>query len=313
MREHFLTINGLGIRYLESDDAVASSAYPPDTPPQTSFRSNVKPSLDSNETERPRKQVVFIHGLGSSSDRWLDIPDALSIFDYHCMAIDLPGFGKSGKPKDMDYTISKFAEVLSDFIHTVCVQEKGAQHGCRVSLIGHSLGGYVAMRVALGNPQLVDRLILIDSSGMLQGPTKLLREYLDAAMHPSQEKVRAVFEQMVADPTRIPDSLVRAFIYRMSSGEAKHAFKSALENSANTQIGIEGLKAIGDSGIPTLILWGEKDRVIPVEHCDVFRGAIRNSGAVIIKDAGHAPFAEKPALVSGILQAFLDSKPIQIV
>jgi len=120
---------------------------------------------------------------------------------------------------------------------------------------------------------------------------------------PTTDNVRKVFEQMVANPERIPSKLVEGFIERINSPNAKYAFKSTLENSANTQIGLERLKLIED--IPTLILWGIKDKVIPTIHSELFKEAIRNSRIEIIQDAGHAPFAEKPDQVSEILRNFL--------
>jgi pimeloyl-ACP methyl ester carboxylesterase len=84
---------------------------------------------------------------------------------------------------------------------------------------------------------------------------------------------------------------------------AKHAFKSTLENSAKTQIELDRLRQINN--IPTLILWGVHDKVIPLEHSKFFQEAIENSKLEIIDDAGHAPFAEKPDQVCKILRNFL--------
>jgi len=173
----------------------------------------------------------------------------------------------------------------------------------KTSIVGHSLGGYIAAEVTIENKNLVERLVLIDSSGMLKKPTPLLEEYLQVAMNPTADKVRKVFEQMVADPARIPSKLVDGFIARINSPNAKYAFKSTLQNSANTQIGLERLELIED--IPTLILWGTKDKVIPTNHSELFKEAIMNSRIEIIQDAGHAPFAEKPDQVCEILRNFL--------
>jgi len=146
-------------------------------------------------------------------------------------------------------------------------------------------------------------LVLIDSSGMLKKPTPLLEEYLKVAINPTKDKVRKVFEQMVAAPTRIPSKLVEGFISRINLPNAKYAFKSTLANSTNTQIGLGRLKLIDH--IPTLILWGSEDKVIPPEHSRLFKENIANSHIEIIPDAGHAPFAEKPDQVCEILRNFL--------
>ena len=135
---------------------------------------------------RGSKRLLFLHGLGSSSDRWVDLPEASSRH-YHTVAVDLIGFGDSDLP----------------------------------------LGGYIAAEVAIRNRSLVDRLVLVDSSGMLDKPTPLLNEYLEAAVSASPEKVKKVFEQLVAQSWRVFPILVELFINRINRPGAKHAFESA--------------------------------------------------------------------------------------
>lgn len=279
MKQAFLNLDGLKIRYLEAGNNVLDNA-----------RSN-------NTTEV--QNVLFIHGLGSSADRWLDIPDALSLSGLHTVAPDLPGFGLSDKPSEFDYTIKEFAKFIAGFMRKAGIT--------RASIVGHSLGGYIAAQLTTDYHDLVNKLVLIDSSGMLDGPTPLLRQYLQAAMNPTKQAVRIVFEQMVADPIRIADVLVDGFIYRINQPGAKHAFKSAFENSVYTQIGTDKLKQIGESKIPTMIIWGMKDNLIPIKYFKIFE-AISGSQTFLVEDAGHAPFAEKPAIISEILRQFLTNK-----
>lgn len=240
------------------------------------------------------RHLLFIHGLGSSSDRWLDIPQALSLAGFHSIALNLPGFGGSDRPST-NYTIDYFAKMVADFM-----RQKQLEAG-DTSLIGHSLGGYIAAQLAAERD--VDRLVLIDTSGMLKGSTPLLQEYASAAAHPSKESVRKVLEKMVADPIRIPEALVDGFLYRITQQGAQPAFQSAYENSVNSQLGIEKLKRIS---CPTLIVWGMKDNLIPIEYYHIFREAIGNASYYLVQDAGHAPFAEKPAVVCELLRMFLE-------
>lgn len=241
------------------------------------------------------RHILFIHGLGSSADRWLDIPERLSK-RFHTIALDLPGFGKSSKSSTIEYTIQSFRDTIFEFLNEISIDGK-------TSIIGHSLGGYIAAEVAIENQDLLEKLVLIDSSGMLTEPTPLLEEYLQAAINPTTTNVRNVFEQMVADPERIPSSLVEAFISRIEEPNAKYSFSSTLEHSAKTQIGTERLQKINK--VPTLILWGIEDTVIPPEHSRIFKENISNSQVEIIEDSGHAPFAEKPDQVYKLLDEFL--------
>ncbi len=242
------------------------------------------------------RHILFIHGLGSAADRWMKIPDVLST-DFHSIAIDLPGFGESDKPAKIDYTIDWFRRFIISFLKKISIYDE------QINLIGHSLGGYIASEIAIQNQNYVRQLVLIDSSGMLEKPTPILEEYMKAAMNPTKDNVRKVFEKMVADPSRIPSQLVDGFIRRINMPNAKHAFESTLANSATTQIGLNRLRQINN--IPTLILWGVQDKVIPLEHSKFFKDAITNSKLEVIDDAGHAPFAEKPNQVCELLRNFL--------
>ena len=240
------------------------------------------------------KHLLFIHGLGSSSDRWIDIPEAFARH-YHAVAVDLLGFGGSDSPY-LNYTINTFREFVLEFMRTIKIDDG------KTTIIGHSLGGYIAAEVAIENKSMVDSLVLIDSSGMLDKPTPLLDEYLEAAMSASHEKVKRVFEQLVAQSWRVIPVMVDIFVNRINRPGAKQAFKSAFINSTNTQIGLHRLKGIHD--MPTLIIWGKNDNLIPVEHSKLFQQTITNSSLELVEDAGHAPHVEKPAIVSEILRSF---------
>jgi 2-hydroxy-6-oxonona-2,4-dienedioate hydrolase len=263
--------------------------------------------LESGNDDDKERLVLFIHGLGSSAERWLDIPDALSLY-FHTLSIDLPGFGGSDKPTDIEYTIEAFSDIVRQFLHKIAANKQGSENHKfeKITLVGHSLGGYIALKIAAADENdTLDKLILIDSSGNLERPTRLLEQYLDAAMTPSKEKVRNVFEQMVANPLLISDALVQGFIDRINNPDSRYAFESALRHSANTQIGIENLNRIDQKGIPTLIVWGINDRVIPSSHSEIFKNAIKDSTVILIPRAGHAPFTEKPALVCEYMHRFL--------
>ena len=264
MQEHWANLNGLKIRYLESGKG--------------------------ND-----RHILFIHGLGSSADRWGNIPKSLSA-NFHTISIDLPGFGESDKPLSIDYTIKTFRDVVIDFLNLLALNDM-------TSIVGHSLGGYVASEVTMQNKTNVERLVLIDSSGFLKKPTPLLEKYLSVAMNPTNVNVRNIFEQMVSDGTKIPLKLVESFIKRINLPNAKYAFRSTLQNSTNTQIKLDKLKLM--DSIPTLIIWGVEDKVIPLQHSELFKKSISNSHVEIIQDAGHAPFTEKPEQVSELIRNFL--------
>jgi pimeloyl-ACP methyl ester carboxylesterase len=251
------------------------------------------------------EDVLFIHGLGSSSIVWRDIPDALSV-GYHAIAIDLVGFGMSDKPEEPGYyTIEGFSKFIADFLETI-VREK--RESCKLTLIGHSLGGYIATQIAIEHKEKIEKLVLVDSSGLLEGPTPLLNDYYAAAMEINPirryEKIKRVLEDMHASPSRLLPIGVDLFEHVIEKQGARQAFESSFKNSTTTQIKPEGFKAIQD--IQCLVLWGEKDNLIPVRYCDRFRERLPRAKYEIIQDAGHAPFVEKTALFYQKLTAFLN-------
>lgn len=247
-----------------------------------------------------KKHVLFIHGLGSSSLVWRDIPEALSKH-FHTISIDLVGFGWSDKPY-VDYTIDYFSQFIGKFINSI-----GINNNQKISIIGHSLGGYIGLDYTIKNKDQIEKLVLFDSSGLLEEPTPLLRQYLDAALTTDPvvryNKVKNVFENLVADPVRLLPVVVDIFISIIDNPAAKHAFESAFRNSTLTSLDTNQVSKI--SNIPCLVIWGEKDKLIPVTYAEKFRKILDESIFLTIRDAGHSPFVEKPAIIYQKMLDFL--------
>ena len=253
------------------------------------------------------KNILFIHGLGSSSDRWLDIPDALSRYFHPVVAVDLIGFGGSDKPVTVDYTIEYFSKFIRDVID--CKQiwrnddDGEDEDRPKTIIVGHSLGGYIAAKVAIEGHNLIEKLVLMDSSGMLREPTPLLEQYLKAALNPSFENVKNVLEQMLGNPALLNPMIVDTFIKRINLPGAKYAFKSAFENSTTSYFDSSELQRI--ENMPALIICGAADKLIPVAHSKRFNKVLKRSQLQIVENTGHAPFAEKPSMVFDIMRIFL--------
>ena len=247
-----------------------------------------------------QQHILFIHGLGSSPIVWRDIPQALSEH-FHTIAVDLIGFGESDKP-ELNYTISYFAQFIKNFLRQIGITDQD-----KITIIGHSLGGYIAVEYATENKEHIEKLVLIDSSGMLDRPTPLLEQYLDAAMETDPNlrysKVKKVFENLLAIPSRLLPIIVDIFISVIEKPGAKHAFESAFRNSTTTSLNLEKLKQI--KNIPCLIIWGEKDNLIPIDHIHKFGQILKDAELLVIDDAGHSPFIEKTAIVYQKLLTFL--------
>jgi len=213
----------------------------------------------------------------------------------------LIGFGESDKPH-VDYTIDYFARFIENFLTKIGLKDEE-----KITIIGHSLGGYIAIEYALQNKIHIEKLVLIDSSGMLEKPTVLLEQYLDAAMETEHnlqyDKVKVVFENLLAVPYRLVPIIVDIFISVIEKPGARHAFESTFRNSTSATIDLERLKLIKD--IPCLLIWGEKDNLIHVSHVHKFRQILKDAKLMVVADAGHSPFVEKTAIVYQRLLTFL--------
>lgn len=250
--------------------------------------------------EGNEKIVLFLHGLGSSSLTWRDIPEALSKY-FHTIALDLVGFGLTDKPRE-NYTIDYFCKFLDKFL-----SKMGVECTEKLNVIGHSLGGYIALEYSIRNKTRINKLILFNSSGLLGKPTPLLCDYLNAVQTIDPvlryNNLKNVFENLLADRIRLLPIVVDIFVSIIDMPGAKHAFESAFENSTSTTLDLNTINAIKE--IPCLIIWGEKDRLIPVTFAEKFREILENATILIMKDAGHSPFIEKPAIVYQTLLDFL--------
>jgi pimeloyl-ACP methyl ester carboxylesterase len=248
-----------------------------------------------------KRHVLFIHGLGASSLVWRDIPLALSE-QFHTISVDLIGFGKSDKPTELEYTIRYFSQFIKSFLRQIEIKDNE-----KIMIVGHSLGGYIAVEYAIENNDQIGKLVLIDSSGMLNQPTLLLEQYRSAALETDPilryKKVTRVFEDLLAERSRLIPVYVDIFISTIGEQGAKHAFESAFKNSTSTQIDLKRLKQI--ENIPCLIIWGHNDYLIPSDHAAQFKDILKNSKVIIVNDAGHSPFAEKTAIVYEKLKTFL--------
>jgi len=275
--------------------------------------SNIQYQQYYGEKEKNQKykttHILFIHGIGSASTVWRDIPEALSNIltsenkHFHTIAVDLIGFGKSDKPLTANYTIKGYSKFIMDFISE---KEIGIKRDEKITIVGHSLGGYIAAEVAIEDKDRIEGLVLIDSSGMLQQPTPLLNQFLDAAMdiEPNKDKVSDVFRKMYANGSLMPDIVVDNFMQTIREQGAKPAFKTAFNDSTTRPIDPERLEEI--KHIPCLLIWGNQDNMIPQQHySDGFKKAFNNIVFETIENAGHAPFVEKTALVYEKLRSFL--------
>jgi len=245
-------------------------------------------SGDSKET------LVLLHGLGASAERWNPI---IPLFTnkYRVIVPDLIGFGYSDKPL-VDYTPEFFSEFLEKFLT--------ASNIVRPYLIGSSLGGQISAEYTASHPDNVEKLILVSPSGIMKQSTPALDAYIMAALYPSEQSAKNAFELMECSGKNIDTQVVNEFVERMQLPNAKLAFMSTILGLKNAETIATKLQSIITK---TLIIWGAKDPVIPIEHLDEFVSSIKDCRSYRMDDCGHTPYVQDPDTFSSIVLNFLQN------
>jgi pimeloyl-ACP methyl ester carboxylesterase len=247
--------------------------------------------------------IVFVHGLGGQWQNFLEnIPRAAQ--ERRVIALDLPGFGSTPEPRDR-ITISGYGR----FVDALC--EKLSLG--RVDMVGNSMGGYVAAEVAIQFPERIDQLVLVSAAGItsasiarqpiwVAGRIATAMASYGAARHrdiAARPKSRHMALALVA---RYP-SLLRADL--AYEGFFKGAGKPGFDDALRACLEYDFRDRLPEIRQPTLIVWGEKDSIIPVKDAAEFERLIPDSRKVVMKDTGHIPMAERPGAFNDVMMEFL--------
>lgn len=239
--------------------------------------------------------VVFVHGLGGSLTTWaLNLPAFAQKF--RICALDLVGAGNSDKPAT-DYSVTALTDFLARFLDALDSDWQ------RVSLVGHSLGGAIALAFAQHYPERVDRLVLIDSAGL--GP-EIDNTALDLVRaEPTPERIRAELACFFANPSIVQQSLVdQLYQQRMLPGahEALLATTEAAFGGGQQRMDLrETLSALSQ---PTLVVWGAVDRIIPVAHAQAAKSA-KQGHVEVFDNCAHCPHIEQSDAFNQLVISFL--------
>ena len=245
------------------------------------------------EAGHSKKTIILLHGLGASAERWLPIIPYMSN-DYRVIMPDIIGFGYSDKPVT-NYTPKFFMEFLSGFMKNTGIEKP--------VIVGSSLGGRILIEYAIHYPQNIEKMILV-SPAINEESSPALQSYMQAALHPTFEDVKNAFLTMNGRVDEIEDEFISEFVNRMNLPNAKMAFLASLMGLKKQTLKPEML---ADLTIPTMLIWGEDDQVIPISNVVKFGNSIKNMQYQIMKKCGHAPYAEKPELFSKIMLDFLSN------
>ncbi|MGZ4677137.1 MAG: alpha/beta fold hydrolase [Acidimicrobiia bacterium] len=255
--------------------------------------------------------VLLIHGMAGSSRTWKEVMPRLA---EHCQVIapDLLGHGESATPPG-DYSLGGFAAMLRDLLGALDVE--------RVTVVGQSLGGGVAMQLAYQHPELVERLVLVCSGGLGREVNWMLR----VLAFPGAEYVAPVIfpEFMKRFGDDVSRTVRRLGVRAPRAAEMWNAYASLTEPAhraaflrtlrAVIELGGQAVSATDRlylaSAMPTLIIWGDSDPIIPVSHAYAAHEAIAGSRLEILEGVGHFPQSEEPERFARLLLEFLETEP----
>jgi pimeloyl-ACP methyl ester carboxylesterase len=265
--------------------------------------------IAGGEPDEGRPVLLLVHGMAGSSATWRAVLPALSR-RYTVVAPDLLGHGFSDKPRN-DYSLGAHANGLRDLVVALGIE--------RATVVGQSLGGGVAMQLAYQHPECCERLVLVSSGGLGPEVSWILR----ALTAPGAEWLMPVlFPAVVRDVgNRVSRGLRRLGVraphleeewrgyVSLTDGEARRAFvrtlRSVVDLGGQTVSAHDRLYLA--SRLPTLIVWGRRDRIIPISHAFAAHEAIPGSRVVVFERSGHFPHTEEPEHFAETVAEFVDT------
>jgi pimeloyl-ACP methyl ester carboxylesterase len=252
--------------------------------------------------------VVLVHGLGGQWQNWLENIPRLAE-SRRVVAMDLPGFGLTPEPEDDEkITITRYGRWVNELADRLGLE--------KVDLVGNSMGGYIAAEVAIQFPERVSRLVLVSAAGIssaetIQAPILTVGRIAAALASNSVARYRHLAARPItrhlslALVARHPRLLKADLAYE---GFFKGGGKPGFDDALRASLDYDFRDRLPDVKVPTLIVWGERDSIIPTRDADEFERLIEDSRKVVMKDTGHVPMAERPQAFNDVLVDFLDEE-----
>jgi pimeloyl-ACP methyl ester carboxylesterase len=237
--------------------------------------------------------VILVHGLADDVGVWGSVIPALAA-KHRVIALDQVGFGRSDKPL-LSYRVNTFVDFLDGFLNELKID--------RASLVGNSLGGWVAASYTLAHPERVERIVLSDAAGYSALAKTMDPRALSALRLASREDIRYLGPLTFHDKHFYED-IDLAFKQRVTTGDS-YTVSQLLDSMIRGEDVLDG--RLGAIEKPTLILWGREDKLIPVRFAARFNKEINGSQLRVIDSCGHMPHVECAEKFNHALLQFLGS------
>jgi pimeloyl-ACP methyl ester carboxylesterase len=242
---------------------------------------------------------LYLHGVPTNSDDWLGFLERTG-----GLAPDLPGFGRSGKPGYLQYTITEYDRFIERFLEVLEVE--------RVALVLHDWGA-VGLAFAQRHPERVERLVLINAMPFLPGyrwhrmariwRAPLLGELSMGITY--RPTLRWLSKETNAAPGPMPEAWLDSVLEHFDQG-TQRAILRLYRSSPETVLTAAGLE-LGALGMPALVVWGARDPYIPARFGEAYASALPDAQLLELPDAGHVPWLDRPDVVDRVV-AFLEEE-----
>jgi pimeloyl-ACP methyl ester carboxylesterase len=246
-----------------------------------------------------KETLVLLHGFLSSTFSFRHLIPLLKE-DYNVISVDLPPFGKSGKISSFKYSYQNLAATVVELMKSLGIHE--------FNVVGHSMGGQIAMNILLHHPENAKKGILLCSSGYLK-KAKLplvLSSYIPyfhlyVKFHLARSGVKQNLQNVVYDHSMINDEMLYGYLSPFLEDDIFKALTMMIRHREG-DLSAEGLRKIE---APCLLIWGEHDKVVPVRVGRRLNKDLRNSELVILKETGHLVPEERPEDVLQLINRFM--------
>lgn len=234
--------------------------------------------LEAGDAAKPT--LILLHGLGAQAESWQFNITPLSQ-NYHVVALDQIGFGKSDKPF-LKYRVGTYADFLDKFMAELKIE--------KAHLVGNSMGGWVAALMAIKYPNRVEKIVLADAAGL--APKAIDYDRLYQLNNSTRDEIRANLKLIFASPAlQNNEALVDQFMTQRITINDGYTINSLIESIRRKEDFLD--ERLGEIKKPTLIIWGKQDGLLPVADAEKFNKGIANSELVIFDNCGHVPQVEK--------------------
>lgn len=252
--------------------------------------------------------VVMQHGFASSTYTWKTVAEKLNRHGYHVWALDLKGFGWSDKPLDAQYDAPSLMEDVNKWMAAVGLSKS--------IFVGNSLGGAIGVLLTDAYPERIEKMVLIDAGGYpIERPMVIKLARLPLAdwgvkIIFGPWYVRHNLKEVMYDDDKITEEQLNAYYDRMCT---KNALAAQIKVARSIDFGDPNpiISAARDNPVPTLIIWGEEDRWIPLQVGYRFRHDMANAILYILPGCGHVPQEEMPGQTAQLILDFIEGRPIE--